>query len=104
VACEAGLQPLADLLWQRCASEGGKEGGKGGCIRHETKRFVDGAAVPSVDDALAGARDILAGEHLHPLILRGFLVKTCTPREHVNEQNRSITCWKKVTTSALFHV
>lgn len=68
MACEAGLQPLADLLWQRCTSEGasdsqrGKQGKGGGCIRHEAKRFVDGAAVPSVDDALAGARDILAGE------------------------------------------
>jgi transcriptional accessory protein Tex/SPT6 len=68
MACEAGLQPLADLLWQRCTSDaasggnGAKERNGGGSIRHEAKRFVDGAAVPSVDDALAGARDILAGE------------------------------------------
>jgi len=52
IAKEKGLEPLADLLFQRQALADPPT---------EAKAFVDAAkGVESVDDALAGARDILA--------------------------------------------
>ncbi len=47
-AREKGLEPLADILWNAAAD-----------AHAEAEKFI-GEGVPSADDALAGARDILA--------------------------------------------
>ncbi len=53
IARERGLEPLADLLWQ------GKH--DSGALSREAAAFVDASKdVPDVEQALAGARDILA--------------------------------------------
>ena len=47
-AREKGLEPLADILWNAAAD-----------AHAEAEKFI-GEGVPSADDALAGARDILS--------------------------------------------
>jgi uncharacterized protein len=59
-AREAGLQPLAELLWQRCSEGPSKKGEESDNVQDAAKRFVQGDVVTSVDAALLGARDILA--------------------------------------------
>lgn len=49
VARERGLEPLADIIWQQQASD----------IVGHARRFINGD-VPTVDDAVAGACDIIA--------------------------------------------
>ena len=49
VARERGLEPLADVIWQQQAGD----------IAGRARRFVNGD-VPTVDDAVAGACDIIA--------------------------------------------
>jgi uncharacterized protein len=53
IARERGLEPLADLLWSGEASDG--------AVKAAAAGYVDATRdVPTVDDALAGARDIVA--------------------------------------------
>ncbi|MBQ8271027.1 MAG: RNA-binding transcriptional accessory protein [Bacteroidaceae bacterium] len=49
VARERGLEPLADIIWQQQTSD----------IAGHARRFINGD-VPTVDDAVAGACDIIA--------------------------------------------
>ena len=64
IAKERGLEPLANLLWDRAASDAELE--------RRAAEFVDAAKeVPDVDAALQGARDILAERLSEDAGLRG---------------------------------
>jgi uncharacterized protein len=64
IARERGLQPLAELLWNRSTTPG--------ALQQAALTFVDVAKeVPDVDHALAGARDILAERIAEDAAIRG---------------------------------
>jgi uncharacterized protein len=64
IAKERGLEPLADLLWDRSTRLSD--------LKTRAESFVDAAKeVPDVDHALAGARDILAERIAEDATLRG---------------------------------
>ncbi|HEX7019535.1 MAG TPA: Tex family protein [Gemmatimonadaceae bacterium] len=64
MAKERGLEPLADLLWAGALNDGGVEA--------QAAAFVDaGKDVPTLADALAGARDIVAERVAEDADLRG---------------------------------
>jgi uncharacterized protein len=64
IARERGLEPLAELLWDRATTSAE--------LARRAESFVDAAReVPDVDHALAGARDILAERIAEDAALRG---------------------------------
>jgi uncharacterized protein len=64
IARERGLEPLADLLWAGAADDG--------FALAAAPAYV-GAEVPGVDEALAGARDILSERVAEDAELRGWV-------------------------------
>lgn len=77
IARERGLEPLAERMWAQ-ADEGGS-------IEEIAAKFVDPMKeVPSTDDALQGARDIIAERATETLVLRE-LIRSITRSEGVIE-------------------
>lgn len=78
VAVAAGLQPLADAMW-------------GGELQHpasEAKKYVN-EAVPTVEDALAGARDIIAERLSETAVIRENLRGILRGRRIVAKPSRN---------------
>ena len=66
IARERGLEPLADLIWEGQATDGD--------ALAAAAQYVDPAKeVPTVDDALKGARDILAERVAEDADIRGWV-------------------------------
>ncbi|HEU4700830.1 MAG TPA: Tex family protein [Gemmatimonadales bacterium] len=66
IAKERGLEPLAELIWTGTANDA--------AVATEAAAFVDAAKeVPTADDALQGARDILAERVAEDAEIRGWV-------------------------------
>ena len=64
IARERGLEPLADLMWSRTATDA--------ALESAANNYIDGAkGVPDAESALAGGRDILAERISEDAALRG---------------------------------
>jgi uncharacterized protein len=66
IAKERGLEPLADLVWLEAADDAT-------VVARATEFVSADREVPSVDDALAGARDIIAERIAEDADLRGWV-------------------------------
>jgi protein Tex len=66
MAVERGLEPLAELIWAGHTDDRS--------LAAQARAFADaGSEVPTADDALAGARDILAERIAEDAAIRGFI-------------------------------
>jgi uncharacterized protein len=66
IAAERGLGPLAELIWEGAADDA--------TVQREAASYAaEGSEVPTVEDALQGARDILAERVAEDASLRGWV-------------------------------
>jgi protein Tex len=82
IAKERGLEPLADLIWDGNASDAE--------VSAAAASFVDPEKeVPTTDDALRGARDIVAERFAEDAEIRGFV------REYTHRNGTVVSAGKK---------